>query len=53
MRFLTLGEVLQLHNRIIEQSGGAFGIIDLGLLESALGQLRMSFGKPFFAAILP
>jgi death on curing protein len=44
MRFLTLDEVLQLHKRIVEQSGGARGILDLGLLESALGQCRMSFG---------
>lgn len=44
MRFLTLDEVLRLHVRIIEQSGGSRGILDLGLLESALGQCRMSFG---------
>ncbi|MCA1991375.1 MAG: type II toxin-antitoxin system death-on-curing family toxin [Coleofasciculus sp. S288] len=44
MRFLTLIEVLELHRRIIEQSGGAFGIRDVGLLESALAQPRMTFG---------
>jgi death on curing protein len=44
MRFLTLDEVLQLHKRIVEQSSGARGILDLGLPESALGQCRMSFG---------
>lgn len=44
MRFLTLEEVLQIHNRLIEQTGGAPGILDLGLLESALGQGRTSFG---------
>ncbi|MGI0493300.1 type II toxin-antitoxin system death-on-curing family toxin [Alkalinema pantanalense CENA528] len=44
MRFLTLIEVLELHRRIIEQSGGAFGIRDIGLLESAIAQPRMSFG---------
>ena len=26
MRYLTLGEVLELHRRVIEQSGGADGI---------------------------
>jgi len=36
VRFLTLIEVLALHHRVIEQSGGAFGIRDLGLLESAI-----------------
>ncbi len=44
MRYLTLAELLELHRRIIEQSGGAHGIRDLGLAESALAQPRMSFG---------
>ena len=44
MRYLSLAEVLQLHRRIIDQSGGRFGILDLGLLESALRQPRMVFG---------
>ena len=44
MRFLTLVEVLELHRRVIEQSGGAFGIRDVGLLESAIAQPRMTFG---------
>jgi death-on-curing protein len=44
IRYLTLMEVLQLHRRILEQSGGASGIRDLGLLESALAQPRMTFG---------
>ena len=43
MRYLTLVEVLNLHRRIIEQSAGALGIRDLGLLESAIAQPRMSF----------
>jgi hypothetical protein len=28
MRYLTLGEVLDLHRRVIEQSGGADGVRD-------------------------
>lgn len=44
MRFLTLIEVLELHRRVIEQSGGALGIRDVGLLESAIAQPRMTFG---------
>jgi death-on-curing protein len=44
MRFLTLIEVLELHRRVIEQSGGAFGIREVGLLESAIAQPRMAFG---------
>jgi death-on-curing protein len=44
MRYLTLIEVLNLHRQIIEQSGGALGVRDLGALESALAQPRMTFG---------
>jgi death on curing protein len=44
MRYLTLIEVLELHRRVIERSGGAVGIRDLGLLESAIAQPRMTFG---------
>lgn len=45
MRYLTLVEVLDLHRRVIEQSAGALGIRDLGLLESAIAQPRMTFGS--------
>jgi death-on-curing protein len=44
IRYLTLIEVLSLHRQIIEQSGGALGVRDLGALESALAQPRMTFG---------
>jgi len=44
IRYLTLLEVMKLHSQIIEQSGGALGIRDLGLLESAIAQPLMTFG---------
>lgn len=44
MHYLTLIEVLELHRRITEQSGGASGIRDFGLLESAMAQPKMMFG---------
>ncbi len=44
MRFLTLSEVVSLHQRLIAQSGGSAGIRDVGLLESALAQPRATFG---------
>lgn len=44
MRYLTLSEALELHRRIIGQSGGALGVLNLGALESALAQPRMTFG---------
>jgi len=43
MRYLTLGEVVTLHRRVLAQSGGANGIRDLGLLESALAQPKATF----------
>jgi death-on-curing protein len=43
MRHLTLGEVVELHRRLLEQSGGASGIRELGLLESALAQPHATF----------
>ena len=44
MRYLTLKEILELHRRVINQSGGLSGIRDTGLLESALAQPLMTFG---------
>ncbi len=43
MRFLTLTEVLELHRRAIVQAGGAEGVRDLGLVESAVVQPQMTF----------
>jgi death on curing protein len=43
MRYLSLAEVLVLHERIMAQSGGAAGLRDLGSLESALAQPRTTF----------
>jgi len=43
MRHLTLGEVVELHGRLIITAGGAPGIRDLGLLESALAQSTATF----------
>ena len=44
-RFLTLREVLILHERIAAQSGGGLGVRDLGLLESAVAQPKQSFAN--------
>ena len=44
MRWLQLAEVLELHRRLIDQSGGTAGIRDLGLLEASLAQPRQTFG---------
>ncbi len=44
MFYLTLGELLDLHRRTIEQAGGAPGVRDHGGLDSAMVQPRMAFG---------
>ena len=44
MRYLTLAEVLDLHRRVIEQSGGGDGVRDLGGVQSAVAQPKMTFG---------
>ena len=44
MRYLSLGEVVDLHHTLLERTGGALGIRDLGMLESALAQPRATFG---------
>ena len=42
-RFLTLKEVLYLHDESLARFGGSSGIGDLGLLESAVGAARNTF----------
>ena len=44
MRYLTLGEVVELHRAVIEKTGGMAGIRDLGALDSALAQPGATFG---------
>ncbi|NEP52910.1 MAG: type II toxin-antitoxin system death-on-curing family toxin [Moorea sp. SIO3C2] len=44
MRYLTVSDALELYHRIIQHSGGTEGISNLGALESALAQPRMTFG---------
>src|SRR5437660_1272096 len=38
MRYVTLGEVVELHRRLLQATGGAAGIRDFGALESAVAQ---------------
>jgi len=45
--FLTLEDVLQIHEDQIERFGGAVGLRDRGLLESAIAQPQASFGGVF------
>lgn len=43
MRYVTLAEVVELHRRLLQATGGAAGIRDLGALEAAVAQPKATF----------
>ena len=43
MRFITLHEVLWLHDRIIDTSGGSTGVRDFGQIAAAVSQPKATF----------
>ena len=45
MRYLSLREILELHDKLIEISGGAKGLRDMPALESAINQPRLTFDR--------
>jgi death-on-curing protein len=45
MRYLSISEVFELHDRIISSSGGLRGIRDINALESAVNQPRQTFDQ--------
>ncbi len=50
MRYLGVGEILRLYQRLMSTSGGQLGVRDLGLLQSAAAQPRMTFkGSELYA----
>lgn len=51
--FLTLGEVLAIHESVIHQYGGSLGVRDLALLESAVGMPQATFGGQYLHADMP
>ena len=48
MKYLTAEQVLFLHDRLIEETGGEHGVRDLGLLKSALARPKAGFGQTEF-----
>jgi death-on-curing protein len=44
MRYLTAGEVLELHRRLVAKHGGKAWLLDFAGLESAVAQPRQGFG---------
>ena len=52
MRFLSLGDVLELYRRIVEETGGATGIRDLNGLQSTMAQPWITFeGKDLYPSV--
>jgi death-on-curing protein len=45
VEYLTLEEVLLLHTRLIQRTGGSGGVRDIRLLDSALARPRATFGS--------
>ncbi len=43
MEYLTAEQVLFLHSRLVDETGGTHGVRDLGLLESALARPKATF----------
>ncbi|MEH1998697.1 MAG: type II toxin-antitoxin system death-on-curing family toxin [Nostoc sp.] len=43
-KFLTISQVLDIHQRQIQRFGGTLGVRDEGLLDSALAQPQATFG---------
>ena len=48
MIYLSVEQVLFLHDRLIEETGGQHGVRDLGGLESALARPQAAFGETEF-----
>ena len=46
--FLTLEDVLAMHDELIQRYGGAPGLRDAGLLEAALAMPQAGFGGQYF-----
>ena len=46
-RFLSVEEILELHERLVERFGGSHGLRDLGMLESAVAMPHAGFGDSY------
>ena len=53
MRSLTVAQVLFLHARFIEETGGMHGVRDLSLLQSAVARPWATFGSQDFLISSP
>ena len=46
-RFLSVEEILELHERLVERFGGSHGLRDLGMLESAAAMPQAGFDDAY------
>ena len=46
-RFLSVQEIFELHERLVERFGGSHGLRDLGMLESAVAMPQAGFGEAY------
>jgi death on curing protein len=52
MRYVTLGEILDLYLKVMAQSGGKAGVRNVSILESCLAQPRMTFeGRDLYESL--
>jgi death-on-curing protein len=52
LNYLTVDEVLGIHESAIESHGGEYGVLNLGLIESAIESARQTFdGKPLHKSL--
>lgn len=47
LKFLTTTQVLYIHDRMVRRFGGSFGVRDIGLVESAIGRPKATFGREY------
>ena len=52
MRYLSAEQVLFIHSRLIDETGGSHGIRDVGLLQSSVGRSKATYdGKDLYPDI--
>lgn len=47
IHFITIDQVLFIHDQMVKRFGGSFGIRDMGLIESAVARPQASFGGKY------
>ena len=53
MRYLTKDEIIEIHKRIIKQTGGSYGLRNINAIDAAINQPRMTFeGDDLYPTII-